>query len=135
MKKLTISSTLFLAAFAINMPTASSQEAAKQKNVKPAAIVGDAGTRATILTDHLTEILALTPEQKEKVYAINLEKNNQVDIVRIKAGENKDLFSTERKRINDERDQLINAVLTPEQQAKWISNKAAAKQPQKAKTH
>lgn len=105
----------FLFSFVLAVPA---QEKTKSTAVSPAVQQGNAASRATMLTEKQTALLNLTAEQKSKVYNINLDKCKQVDMARVLSG-NSEVFKAQRKKINEQRDVEINALLTPEQQATW----------------
>lgn len=135
MKKLIITSTLFFAIIAMNAQYAFCQETAKKQSTEKTEFqLGDPVMRANKQTEYLAESLTLTADQKEKIYAINLEKNKLVDAAKAAAGDNKEAFAKERKRINSERDRAVNALLTPEQQAEWQKAKQENRQKKTAKT-
>ena len=135
MKKLIITSTLLITMLVMSTQYAFCQEPVKKQSTEKAEFqMGDPITRANKQTEYLAQNLALTADQKEKIYAINLEKNKLVDAAKTAAGDNKDAFIKERKRINTERDLAVNALLTPEQQAKWQKAKQEKKQNKSAKT-
>ena len=115
MKKLILISTFLFSGMVINAQNASVAKPASGAKEKPA----DAETRATKQTNELDKIVTLSPEQKTKALAINLDKNKLVDAARAKAGEDKNTFETERKKINIDRRKEIGALLTPAQIDLW----------------
>lgn len=71
----------------------------------------------------MAQALNLTPDQKTKAYNILLEKNKQMEASKQKNGTNQQAFEDERKVIRTERDKELKAILTADQQAKWLQLK------------
>ncbi len=117
MKKLILLSGLLIAGLSINAQSASKQNAAAQQNQNE-----DPAVRATRQTEKMTQELGLTADQKAKVYAIFLDKNKAIATAKQKDTDPK-VFADDRKVIRAQGDTAINAVLTPEQQAKWEKSK------------
>ena len=111
MKKIFLISAFLFSGVIINAQNETVAKPASGVKEKPA----DAETRATKQTAEMDKIATLTPEQKTKVYAINLEKDKLVDAAHTKAGEDKTAFEAERKEINAGRRKEIGAILTAEQ--------------------
>jgi periplasmic protein CpxP/Spy len=106
MKKIVLLSALLIAGISVNA----------QENVRPTTATQTQGAadKATSQTQKLDKMVTLTPAQKEKVYAINFEKNKAVDV----AATNKATYESEKSRIKAEREKEISLVLTSEQQVK-----------------
>jgi hypothetical protein len=117
MKKLILLFSVVLAFGSIN-----AQEAVQTQASASAA------TRATGMTDKMSGVITdMTPEQKTKVQAINLETIKLMDLNNEKAKDDPNQMATERRRIQAKWEQDMNGVLKPEQMQKWIASKAEKK--------
>lgn len=120
MKKIVLLSALLIAGISINAQN-STRTAAPVENQQPQ----DAASKAKKQTAQLDQVVLLNASQKEKAYAINLDKDQQINA----AAANKATFEAEKTRINKEREKELLAILTPEQQAKFKTAQAAKKTP------
>lgn len=92
--------------------------------------------KAQLQTDKLEKLLSLNADQKQKVYAAALKKNNS-----IKAAKEEHKNDTDKKeklgpKIKAARETYVsevNAVLTPEQKTKWKAHREEMKEKHKAK--
>lgn len=76
--------------------------------------------RANHLTDRMEKDLALTPEQKTKVHALTLTREQKLDELREKyKGQDKSVWANERKKVRDEFDEGLKKTVTAEQYQKW----------------
>lgn len=82
--------------------------------------------RAEARTRWLTKLLTLTPDQVEKVKQANLTAAQKHDELVASATTGKDR-NQQRRQINQDREQQINAVLTDAQKAAWQQFKDEAK--------
>ena len=83
-----------------------------------------------MMTNHLEKKLALTADQKDKIYVINLDAAKKNDVLREKVkgqSAEKGTFKEEKKSIEQERDSKIEALLTAEQKPKYEEMKENAK--------
>ncbi|MDA9554597.1 hypothetical protein N9R54_00045 [Pelobium sp.] len=78
-------------------------------------------------TENLTKELALTPEQKEKVYAAALERANAIEAARTEAGEGNKPDPEKMKAIGKKYNETVKAVLTDEQKEKQKASAEAMK--------
>jgi Spy/CpxP family protein refolding chaperone len=120
MKKLILLSALLIAGITVNAQGEARQPSQQQTQ--------GAADKATKQTQVINDAVVLTDAQKEKVYAINFEKNKAMDA----AAMNKSTFEAEKSRLKSEREKEIMAVLTPEQQTKFKQAKAEKAQKEKA---
>jgi hypothetical protein len=104
MKKIILFSAFLIAAITVNAQTSSRTSGRSEQPL-------DAAAKATKQTEKMDAVLTLTASQKEKVYAINLEKDKAIETAAL----NKETLAVEKKRINEERKKEIAALLTPEQ--------------------
>lgn len=123
MKKLFLISAFLISGIISNAQEAAPQKrhASEQKTAQPVTVE----TKAAKQTNELDRTVTLSPEQKTKVLAINLEKDKLVDTAKTKAGDDKTAFEADRKKINAERRKEIGALLTPEQKELWKKSKKA----------
>jgi hypothetical protein len=75
--------------------------------------------RAAVQTTQLTTNLALSAAQQEQIYAINLGIIQKNDAIRQNESMTSELKTESIKQNNEARNQLIKAVLTPEQNDKF----------------
>ncbi|MDX1903886.1 MAG: hypothetical protein SFU27_06985 [Thermonemataceae bacterium] len=83
--------------------------------------------RAANITEKMNKKANFTPEQKNQVYAINLDVAQRLQAVNqnLKSKRIDNVAAAEqRKNLNKERESRIVAILTPEQKAKYSSAKA-----------
>jgi hypothetical protein len=113
MKKIVLLSALLIAGISINAQTRAAAKPAETQQAQ------DPATKATAQTARLDQAVILTAAQKEKAYAINLDKNKQMSA----AAGNKATFEAEKARIKQEREKELSAILTPEQQTKFKTAK------------
>jgi|GEM_PF-3853476 len=118
MKKLVLLSALLIAGISVN---------AQSTRTAPVEQTQDAASKAKKQTAQLDQVVLLNATQKEKAYAINLDKDNQINA----AAANKATFEAEKTRINKEREKELLAILTPEQQAKFKTAQAEKKADEK----
>jgi len=84
--------------------------------------------KATHHSEMLTKKLSLTPEQKQSVYTLILDRVNKANAVRAKyTTSDKKGMHKELKPIVDDFNTKIKAILTPEQVTKWEQFKAEKK--------
>lgn len=83
--------------------------------------------KATKSTAKLEEKLALTAGQKQKVYAIELDKFRKSEDLHQHAKENKQSGKLQHDALKKETDVKLNALLTAEQKKKLADSKAAKK--------
>jgi protein CpxP len=111
MKKLILLSALAIATISVSAQSnAKSQTVATSSQEDKAAI-----DKANKQTAKLDEIVGLTAAQKEKVYAIAIQKDQEIRA----AAANKATFPTEKARIKQEREDALMAILTLDQQTKF----------------
>lgn len=82
--------------------------------------------RAEMLTSRLEKELSLSPEQVQKVKAINLSSAEKTTAARKEAGQERENFREQKMKIEKQRDDDLKAVLTPEQFTKyhqWVEEK------------
>lgn len=84
--------------------------------------------KATHHSEVLTKKLSLSPEQKQSVYTLILDRVNKANAVRAKytTGDKKGMHK-ELKPIIDDFNTKIKAILTPDQVTKWEQFKAEKK--------
>ncbi|MCG8577318.1 MAG: YidC/Oxa1 family membrane protein insertase [Flavobacteriales bacterium] len=85
--------------------------------------------KATKKTKHMTEELSLTPEQSEKMQALNLEHAKKMEVLRAEKKALREKMKAEKERMEKEMD----AVLTPEQ--KELHEENVRKRKEKRKEH
>ena len=90
--------------------------------------------RATKMTETMTEKLALTAEQREKVGKLNLSRITQMKEVKKVYGEDKESFKAKVKAIQEDYRKEMKATLTAEQltKLKECRKELQANRPQKA---
>ena len=76
---------------------------------------------ATRHSNHLQKTLGLTEDQKQKVYTAILTRNNAVQTIRAKYGQNGDkkAMHSELKPAKEQFIQTMDGILTPDQKTKW----------------
>jgi len=84
--------------------------------------------RAQTITNHMEKKLALTSEQKEKVYQINLERAKNMTEFRNEQMEYRKKQIETRKTLLEQSDNKISAVLTDAQQKTYTDLKADTKE-------
>jgi protein CpxP len=85
--------------------------------------------RATAMTAHLEKSLALTPEQKTKVYGLTLAREQKINQLRdANKGKDRCDWADQRKQTQDEFMAGMKQTLTPEQFTKWNAQKEAHQQ-------
>lgn len=119
MKKLLLFSGLLIAGLAVNAQTAAKNQTAATQQAQSE----DPVAKTNKQTERMAQALNLTPDQKTKAYNILLEKNKQMEASKQKNGTNQQAFEDERKVIRTERDKELKAILTADQQAKWLQLK------------
>jgi len=119
MKKLILFSGLLLAGLTMNAQSATKQTANPQQQQQSE----DPAVKATKQTERINQQLSLTADQKTKIYNINLEKNKALAAAKQKDGSDQQAFANDHKIIRTQRENEIKAVLTADQQAKWVKYK------------
>lgn len=76
--------------------------------------------RATGISEHLSEQLSLTEEQKAKVYTLQLKKVKERDKMQAERRKQAVVMRERQKAYQEE----LNHILTPEQQTKWDNIRA-----------
>ena len=84
--------------------------------------------RAQAITNNMEKKLALTADQKEKVYKINLERAKKMTEFRNEQMEDRKKHMDTRKTLLEESDNKINAVLTDAQKKSYTDLKADTKE-------
>ena len=83
--------------------------------------------------NHLQKVLALSDEQKQKIYQAALTRSNSMQQLKnANAGNRKELHA-EAKPVKAQYVKDVNATLTPEQQQKWEQYRLQQKQKQEAR--
>ena len=83
--------------------------------------------KATKRSEILTQKLGLSPEQKQSVYNLILDKTTKVEAIKAKYTSNKKGMGKELKPLRDNFDAQMKAILTPDQASKWAQLKAEQK--------
>jgi hypothetical protein len=98
------------------------------------------GERADRTTQRLDSVLALTPEQEKKVHELAVQRNEQFKQIheKYKSSENRKEMHDAMKPVQDKFHSDLEAVLTPEQKAKYAEyrkNKKAQMEKRKQQMH
>ncbi len=88
---------------------------------------------ATKKADKLKTELALSDDQRTKVYTILLESTTKIQAIKAKYPNDKKAAHAEIKPIRETSEASIKAILTPEQVTKWEALKKEKKEKTKAK--
>ncbi len=89
--------------------------------------------RAQMTTDALEKKLALTADQKVKVYALNLERAKRMEKIMETDKEERKAHMQRNKTLMEESDKKINQVLTSEQQKSYEAMKQESREKMKSK--
>lgn len=89
--------------------------------------------RAQMTTDALERKLALTADQKVKVYALNLERAERMEKIMKTEKEERKAQMQQHKALMEESDKKINQVLTSEQQKSYEAMKQESREKMKSK--
>ena len=81
----------------------------------------------------LAKKLVLTPEQKQSMYTLILDRINKVEPIRAKYTADKKGMHKELKPIMEDFNSKVKALLTPEQATKWEQIKTEQKTKRQAK--
>jgi hypothetical protein len=116
-----ISSLLMLVAFTAFAQTPGKTKAGHEQKTPE--------ERATAMSAHLEKSLALSPEQKTKVYSLALAREQKINQLR-DANKDKDRcdWADQRKQVQDEFMAGMKQTLTPDQYTKWMAEKDAHQQ-------
>ncbi len=87
----------------------------------------DASERATIMTDKMVKVLALSPEQKAKVQAVNLESVKLMHLNQQSNGNKPNELEVERQRITQKWDADISTALGADKLTAWKKHQADEK--------
>ena len=109
---------LLLVAFVATGLLANAQGGAMKQEAAPGGRP-DANTRATNITERMTQALTLTDAEKPKVMAINLEKAKAMDANQVKNGKDQKAFEAEKTKVTLKWDTDLKGVLTAEQYTKF----------------
>ena len=83
--------------------------------------------RAKMMTDMMEKKLALTPEQKSKIYDLNLERVKKMEKMRLEEEKYRAKQLQERKELMQESDQKIQKILNAEQRKTYDEMRANMK--------
>lgn len=95
-------------------------------NAQQTAPADNAEQRATVMTERMHKEANFSPEQKSQVYAINLDAAQKMIAVQQDSKNgviDANTAKQRRRAINQERENRIVALLTPEQRAKYEAKK------------
>ena len=83
--------------------------------------------KAAKRSEMLAQKLSLTPEQKQSVYNLILDRTTKVEAVKAKYAADKKGMGKELKSIRDNFDTQMKSILTPDQATKWEQLRAEEK--------
>lgn len=110
---------ILLFAAVLSFTVANAQEYKVQK--------ADAATRATTMTEKMSNVLALSADKKAKVQEINLQTIKLMDLNQEKTGDKPNEFEVEKQRISKKWDTEMTEVIGAEQLQKWKKHQADEK--------
>ncbi|MFA6946588.1 MAG: hypothetical protein WC220_11870 [Pedobacter sp.] len=132
MKKLMIIATLFVglvnAGFAQD-----TQERKRAEGHRPEHQMKTVEERAKMSADALEKRLGLSQEQKDKIYALHLERAEKMDKIQKSEMEHRKEQMEKRKEIMEETEKKMSKILNNEQQKKLDEMKADMKEGMKAR--
>lgn len=109
----------FLLVLAVSAAFAQAPQA-DQKNPPPPPPHKTPEERAKHFTDRMEKDLSLTAEQKTKVQALALTREQKMDELREKyKGQDKNVWAAERKKVRTEFDEGLKKTISAEQYQKW----------------
>lgn len=99
------------------------------KNPPPPHPSKSPAERANHFTDRMEKDLALTADQKTKVHALTLTREQKMDELREKyKGQDKSVWAAERKKVRDEFEEGLKKTVTADQYQKWEQIKKERKE-------